>query len=330
MSVERSLRTRLRSTGLTTRVVDAAWPAWWSSTAEESPSAVAELHYTLARQLGLSPSSLLDDGEPKFLWRDETKFKNLGTTSDREAAILASFSVSVARCAFAATPDAHQRPLPAAAFELRSTMLGQWEAIGLRELVVLCWGSGIPVLQLKVFPLRQKRMHAVTARLGDRHAILVGRESRYPAQVAYWIAHELGHIASKHVADAAALVDVEDPLRSSDKDDEERGADAYALEVLTGNAAPVIEPTATKFSATQVAHAVRTAGPKLRVDPGVLALCLGHSRATWREVFGALKILGDADVGSLINDAARGQLDWSALTLDSRTFLDTILSDARA
>lgn len=56
---ERSLRARLRATGLTARVVDAAWPAWWSEEAEDSASAMAELQFTLARKLGMSPSSLL-------------------------------------------------------------------------------------------------------------------------------------------------------------------------------------------------------------------------------------------------------------------------------
>jgi hypothetical protein len=74
-----------------------------------------------------------------------------------------------------------------------------------------------------------------------------------------------------------------------------------------------------------VAHAARNAATEARVDPGVLALCLGHSTETWKEVFGALKILGEIDVGGYINEVARGQLDWSALPLDSQAFLDTIL-----
>lgn len=328
MTVESSLRTRLRSVGLTARVVEAAWPAWWSSAAEESPSAVAELHFTLARQLGLSPNSLLRDGEPEFLWRDETKFKNLGTTSEREASILASFSVSVCRCAFAAMPVEAVNLLPATAGELRSAMLRRWDAIGLRELLTACWSYAIPVLQLRVFPLQQKRMHAVTARLGDRHAVLVGRESRFPAQVAYWVAHELGHIAAGHVGDANALVDVEDPLRQADKDDEEQAADSYALELLTGSPNPAIETDTSSYTASELANAARNAGAVEGVDPGVIALCLGHSEQTWEQVFGALKILGEVDVGGYINEVALSQLDWSAVPLDSQGFLDTILGGA--
>ena len=328
MTVESSLRTRLRSAGLTARVVDAAWPAWWSSAAEESPSAVAELKFTLARQLGLSPSSLLRDGEPEFLWRDETKFKNLGTTSEREASILASFSVSVGRCAFTAMPVEAENLLPATAGELRSALLRRWEAIGLRELLTACWSFAIPVLQLRVFPLQHKRMHAVTARLGHRHAILVGHESKFPAQVSYWVAHELGHIASGHVGDATALMDVEDPLRQHDKDAEERAADTYALELLTGRPEPVVEAGTSSYNATELANAARNAGAAERVDPGVIALCLGHSEQTWEQVFGALKILGEVDVGAYINEVARTQLDWSALPLDSQGFLDTILGGA--
>ena len=324
---ERSLRARLRAAGLTTRVVNAAWPAWWSEEAEESASAVAELQFTLARRLGMSSRSLMSDGDPEFIWFDETKYKNRGTTTDLEAAVLASFSVAVSRDALAATqPSA--LTLTTDASELRSSLLGRNEYIGLRELVTLCWGLGIPILNVKIFPLQQKRMHAVTARLGDRYAILVGRQSQFQAQVAFWIAHELGHIARGDVRDAAALMDVEDPLRSADKDGEENGADAWALELLTGDPGRVVESAAPSYKASDVAAAVLSQASTYRVDPGVLALCLGHNESTWEKVMGALKILGESDVGATINLIADRQLDWDELPIDSQAFLRTILGIA--
>ena len=323
-ALERSLRARLRASGLTPRVLDAAWPAWWSDDAAQSASAVAELHFTLARQLGMSATSLMSGDEPEFIWFDQTKYKNLGTTSDLEAAVLSSFSVSVSRDALVATPPS-PLALDSDAAQLRAALLRNSPFIGLRELVALCWGLGIPVIHLKVFPLQNKRMHAVSARLGDRYAILIGHESRFPAQVAFWIAHELGHIARGDVRDAAALMDVEDPLRTNDKDAEEQGADAWALELLTGDPSPRVESDRATYNASAVASAVEKESLTARVDPGILALCLGYNEASWNAVFGALKILGDSDVGATLNQIASDQFDWDELPLDSQGFLRTIL-----
>jgi hypothetical protein len=222
-SVEHELRTTLRRAGLTTTAINAVWPEWWSTEAGQSPSASAELRFTVARRLGMAPSSLIE-GPPRFVWRDETRFKNLGTASEQEAAILASFSVAVGRCAIRAATPVAAMPSDLTALDLRTMLITGQPAVDLDALLATCWTFGIPVIHLNVFPLSRKRMHSVATRLGDRYAILIGRESRFPAQVAYFVAHELGHIFSGHVRDSAAVIDVEDPLRTEQTDDEESSA----------------------------------------------------------------------------------------------------------
>ena len=64
------LRRELRDAGIANSAIDAVWPQWWNDEAEGSLTATAELTYTVARRLGLAPSSLFA-GEPQFLWRDE-------------------------------------------------------------------------------------------------------------------------------------------------------------------------------------------------------------------------------------------------------------------
>ena len=93
-SEARSLRRELRRAGITPSAIEAVWPEWWSAEAESSFSARTELRYTVARRLGLSPRYLLD-GAAQFVWRDEAKFKNLGTTTDHQAIVLTSFGVAV-------------------------------------------------------------------------------------------------------------------------------------------------------------------------------------------------------------------------------------------
>jgi hypothetical protein len=182
----------------------------------------------------------------------------------------------------------------------------------------------VPVLQLKVFPLPAKRMCAMAVRVGARYAILLAKESTFPAQIAYYVAHELGHIALGHLLSQPALVDVADPLgpdRGSDR--EERDADNFALELLTGDKTPDVRTTAQRFSAASLAKAVMSTGPQLRIDPGSLALCFGHNTGHWEKVFGALKILSPKrePIGIFVNRVAFSQLNTRALSDESEEFI---------
>ena len=326
-SVEELLRARLHEAGLTPRAVDAVWPRWWSADAEGSVSATAELRYTLARRLGLPPQSLFED-KPKFVWRSDAKFKNLGELNDLEARVLASFCVGVGRHLVAALHDngttRDLAPLPSA-IDLRRILLQQVPAIDLHALLVLCWGLQLSVIQLRLFPLKRKGLHAVTTRSGERFAIMIGQESRFRAQVCFWIAHELGHIALGHLGDSCALLDVEDPTEHTG-DDEELAADSYALELLTGWPDPQIEVNAVAYNASQLANAVRAAAQEHAIDPAVLALCAAHRDDRWSEAFGALKILGDEDdVPVRVNELAVTQIDLDSLSPDNREFLRTVM-----
>ena len=315
------LRRELYQAGIANAAIDAVWPNWWSEDANESVSATAELTYTVARRLGLSPSALFD-GSAKFLWRDSTKFKNLGTTTDREQEILAAFAVAVGRCALGATHPVSALNLPDV-LTLRETILGQGRLVDGFELLTFCWSFGIPVLQLRIFPLRQKRMHAVTVHDNGRYAILIGYETKYPAVVAYIIAHEIAHILLGHLEHESSLLDVENPLEMESMDDEETEADHLALTLLTGTSDPQISANFTVYNATELASAAIEAAKVELIDPGILALCQGHSTQKWRQSYGALKIIppGEQAVGDQINDLAARQFDWQALSHTNQEYL---------
>src|SRR5437588_8568651 len=89
-------------------MIKAAWPEWWSDAADASPSARLELRFSLARKLGLDARSLVDEeGVPRFVWRDEARFKNLSGESDLERAAIASFGRAVGAILIAATTARH-------------------------------------------------------------------------------------------------------------------------------------------------------------------------------------------------------------------------------
>lgn len=327
-----SLRDRLRRLGLSSAAIDAVWPAWWSEQADASASARAELHFGVARRLGLDPASLLaDDEQPRFLWREEARFKHLAAADAAERAGIESFGRAVANAIAPHLPPVAASLEGRSAVELRDTMLRSAAHVGLRELLSLCWGVGIPVVHLQVLPWPQKRMAAMTVRVAGRWFVLLAKDASYPAPVAFYLAHEIGHIALRHLADDGAIVDMDvgDPLADpADDDDEESAADTYALELLTGLARPAVRPAQEGVaSAGELARTATSTGEQLQIEPGTLALLYGYSTGDWAIATAALRHVyaSPAPVWEAVNRAAVDQLHLDEAYGDAVSFLRTVL-----
>ena len=328
------LRLRLRGLGLSDSAISAAWPHWWSEDAEASASARAELRFGIARRLGLDPHSLLEQrDEPRFLWREEARFKHLSGESERERAGITSFGRAIASILVNASQPPAGDLAGVAAHDLRENILVSGQPfVTLIDLLSLSWGLAVPVVHLRVFPWPQKRMAAMTVRVGDRSSVLLGKDSSYPATIAFYLAHELGHIALQHVAADRQIVDLEDETPAADSEDqEEQEADAFALELLTGLPAPIVLPTGPGgVHGRALAHAALESAQDLRVEPGTLALCFGHSTGDWRTANAALgHIYTDAQpMWTYVNAVARQQLALGDMPVDAFAFLDAVLGEA--
>lgn len=321
------LRASLKRLGLSDPAVDAAWPRWWSSEADFSVSAQAELRFGIARRLGLDPASLLQD-EPRFVWRAEARFKGLRSEDDDQVqAGIASFGRAVAAAAIAATRPTQNSIEGVAAETVRARTLRDSPVVSLYELLVLSWAIGVPVVQLRIFPWTTKRMAAMTVRVGDRDSVLLARDATYPAWPAFYLAHELGHIALGHVSADHTLVDLEAEFGGQASDDEEAAADRWALELLTGLPDLQVTSATGHASATELARRSVESARELHIEPGTLALCFGHTTGNWRVANGALKLIydGPSPVWRAINSVARQQLDLSSLPPDAADFLEAVL-----
>ena len=316
----------LRHAGLSSSVIRAAWPVWWSDELSSSPSGRTELRFTLARKLGLSPKSLLGE-RIEFVWKNKARFKYLSVQDDFQQSALTSFGVSLARLLLRASPrgdsiagiDAQQ---------LREHILSAREFVDLQGLLVVCWAVGIPVIHLRVFPLPTKSMHAMVVEVEGRHAILLGRDANYPAPIAFTLAHELAHIILKHLDGVAALIDLEDPASANAKDDQEVEADAYALELLTGSGQPEITTNIENFSALALAEAVLEAAPIYKIEPGTLALCLAYRRQLWPTAMASLHNIYSSSkpVWNEVNAIAINELDWQELNDESAEYLSRVMT----
>lgn len=131
-----------------------------------------------------------------------------------------------------------------------------------------------------------------------------------------------------HLADGAAIVDLDDP--GSDKsggDREEESADRYALALLTGTEAPLIHPDTDDFGAWKLAMAALTAAPHTRIEPGTLAMCYAHQSNNWAKGVASLRYIYQEakPVWREVNGIAAGQLDWSALSEDTEDYVKIVM-----
>ncbi len=290
------------------------------------------MRFSVARRLGLDPASLLLEADaPRFLWREEARFKHLTAQDETEQAGIASFGRAVAAALVRAARETSVRDLEGAAAEqVRAALTrGGEQPVDLMALLALAWGVGIPVVHLRVFPWPQKRMAAMTTRVRGRGVVLLAKDAPYPPWLAFYLAHELGHLACGHIGDGRALIDFDQGEKWGPGDDrEEAEADAWAMELLTGMPRPEFTTSSdTRRSAAGLARAAVNTGTGLNIDPGTVALAFGYTTGDWRIANGALKIMfpGDFDVPAVINQVAAGQMDLAAAGEETADYLVGVL-----
>jgi Zn-dependent peptidase ImmA (M78 family) len=322
---DRTLIERLRSAGISRAAIRAAWPLWWNEEAASSSSGRAELRFALARRLGLEPKPLLGE-RVEFVWNDEARFKHLSTEDAAQRAALTSFGMSLGRALLRATPGP---PIDrVGAEDLREAILRGSSFVDLNSVIATCWALGVPVIHLRVFPLETKSMYAMVVALEGRFAILLGRDAGYPAPIAFALAHELGHVMLGHLADAPALVDLEDPATARDGDEQEAEADRFALTLLTGSPNPDIRTNLEHFNAPTLAKAVLDAADRYAVEPGTLALCLAYRRNAWPVAMSSLRFIYSERKPAWreINGIADRELDWDALGDEAAGYLRNVMT----
>lgn len=171
-------------------------------------------------------------------------------------------------------------------------------------------------------------MAGMTVRVGKQSFVLLAKDATYPPWIAFYLAHELAHIALAHVDADQALIDLEDDERlTDDHDDEERAADAWALELLTGRPNPEVVSADGTASAGELARVALSSAEELGIEPGTLALCFGYSTGQWAVANGSLKsIYGTpAPVWRAINGLASTQLELDDHPSEAADFLHNVL-----
>ena len=322
-----AFRQALGEMGISPAAIDAVWPGWWSDEAERSPSAQAELRFAVARRLGLAPSTLFDE-QPRFLWEQDANFKGPEAPDDLEKAAITSFGIALSRTLVSMTPEGQiSTLLEQVLAQLRDQILRTGDLVDLRSLCKLGWGLGIPIVHLRAFPLSAKRMAAMAVRVGDRYAILIGRDAVFPAPIAYHLAHVLGHVALGHLDDLHAIVDTDKHDSGFKRDETEAAADRFAFELLTGSAEPVFEVDAKPRNGAELATAAIGSSARARTESGTICLCYGRMTGDWAIANAALDSVyrKKSEVWKVVNGVARQHLNSEDLSEDTEAYVSAVL-----
>jgi hypothetical protein len=317
---------RLRAVGLTKPYVrKMILPDWWDDQVADNPAGYAEGLTFLSRHLGLDIATLRDPQRPvAFRNFGVCKFKKSKNATEDDLALARAMATRSAQLANVATAEPYQ-PVPPSASQIRREILGQGELwVSLSNLIDYCWSLGIPVIHLSSFPdaKHARRPDGLTARVNSRPVIVLCKKAHCSAWLLFILAHELGHIALGHIEGDGVLID--ESMKHNVDDQEELAANAFAVELLTGNAEGRFSTSGRWPNAKVLAEAALQIGRQMRIDPGHIVLNYANTMGDrfYPVANAALALIEPKkDALRLVRQKMAEHLDWSSLPEDSSEFL---------
>jgi hypothetical protein len=166
-------------------------------------------------------------------------------------------------------------------------------------------------------------MDGLASMQNSHYGIVLSKNARHSAWLLFILAHELGHILRGHISQDGVVVDQEVD-RTNVTDEEERAANAFALELLSGNPTLEVIPVGYKVSAHSLARAALDAGTHEQIDPGHLVLNCAYQMGgkTFAIANAALNLLEpQADAVGVVRSTMLGHLDKTKLPVDTYEFV---------
>lgn len=323
----KALMSSFKELGLTAAQVRHFVPPWWDDEAASDEGGLLELQILLARRLNVSLATL-QAPTPKPEFRDAARrFKTIHPQGSTQLAVSAGVGHGLAQVlgAAIATPVQLSQLSPK---DLRAALLKRKTSITLDVLCSWLWEHGVPTVHITNWPKQLRRPDAMCLRVSRRPVILIVRNEAAPARLAYLVAHELGHIMSGHLHADSNEVLVDDTLPVDDQgfadDQDEKVADAYALELLGGE----VLRAASKSLAPQYLDEVKlvlaamNAAKGKGLDTGQVILSWARLTGEWKTAGMGMRYLMTSGAAPLvINDAAKKFLEVDELSGDGREHL---------
>ena len=300
-------------------------PEWWEDSMAQNAVNRALAEAYIAKQLGISAEALRRrDQRLEALSMSEVRFKRYKNQVDETVYPTVIVALRAAQIVVQALrEDTPKFQGPTEAHEIRNAILRQSEYADLDSLLEYCWQAGIIVLQLESKPAGSKGFDGLAAIVEGRPVIILASARDSAPWLAFYVAHELGHIMLEHVQHGSGAL-IDKSLKSATgQDDDESQADRFALEVLAGHEAPKLRNLRVK--AEQLAVIAARNSRHLGVDPGVYALIYAKSNNRWPVAQKALKVLGlDCGGKTSVASLLSRFVDWDRLSEADEQFIGVL------
>jgi Zn-dependent peptidase ImmA (M78 family) len=319
-----SIYAKLSNTGFKKSFVQSLLPEWWDDDIAKDPSGLQQASLVLGKLLSVRPETLWSEQIGIVLSIPlERKFKHRAGTNENALDIACAIAYSAARLALRAFKHEYRPELVVDAAQLRSQVISQNTWVGLAEILKYCTEIGIPVLYLNHFPSGTKKMDGLAFEVDGRPVIALTVSKKH-GYLAFDLAHELGHIALGHVSGNKCVIDQK--IDREPEDEDEKSANRFALELLTGTPDCTIVPTGRNLNGQELAAAALRYGTNNMVDPLHVALNYGYATRHWGSANIALsKLAGNQlDDQTLVNSKLFSNIDSEYLSDDDLVTLEKL------
>jgi hypothetical protein len=234
-------------------------PDWWNEASAQDPNLLPDIEIRIARFLRLPLSSIRNPAIP--LTPPSYPGAQLRRVRDIDRDRLAPAIHSAIQIAGAVVRSLRNTPTPnpppTDGLVWRSALRRDNTNITLNDILTDLWSRGIPVIPLEYIP--SPSFQGIACIAEGRPVILLGHTNDEPGRLAFWGAHEAGHIAAGDCSPDHPVVDEEENIE--DDADIERKADLYASQVLVGrDSIPIIEGEDYKKLASRASELEQTSG----------------------------------------------------------------------
>lgn len=317
----KDLYSKLKTVGYNPKYIQSLLPDWWDDEIADTPAGLQQASLILGQHFGVRAETLwTESAEPILRLPQGIRFKHRDNVEVDDLGIACALAQSLSRTVLKAFPE---KPLPRFYLDagvLRQQLLAKRNWIDFQCLLQYCFDLGIPIIYLQHLPNRAKKMEGLAFEQNGRPVIVLTR-GRPHGYMLFDLAHELGHISLGHVNAERSVVDQKIDSEASEED--ERAANRFALELLTGNPECKIVPVGRWLNGCELAAAAMIHAEKNQVDPLHIILNYGHTKNLWGAANAAIKEIAGNELSDqeILCNALFQSLDFDALSKDEYALL---------